>query len=116
MLLSSIVALIGGNSTKPGSGYYALIKADFSLCKISDLLWLVQLASQLEITIATVHVAAALRLLVSRELKKKSSGSLELYGLCCTRKAAVNRAPEAGGLIQGKSQSQQQRMAKGALD
>ena len=27
MLLSSNVALIGGNSTKPGSSYYALIKA-----------------------------------------------------------------------------------------
>ena len=30
-LLSSNVALIGGNSTKPGSGYYALIKAALSL-------------------------------------------------------------------------------------
>ena len=27
MLLSSNVALFGGNSTKPGSSYYALIKA-----------------------------------------------------------------------------------------
>ena len=31
MLLSSNVALIGGNSTKPGSSYYALIKAVLSL-------------------------------------------------------------------------------------
>ena len=30
-MLSSNVALIGGNSTKPGSGYYALIKAVLSL-------------------------------------------------------------------------------------
>ena len=30
MLLSSNVALIGGNSTKPGSSYYALIKAVLS--------------------------------------------------------------------------------------
>ena len=31
MLLSSNVALIGGNSTKPGSSYYALTKAVLSL-------------------------------------------------------------------------------------
>ena len=31
MLLSSNVALIGGNSTKPGSGYSAFIKAALSL-------------------------------------------------------------------------------------
>ena len=31
MLLSSNVALIGGNSIKPGSSYYALIKAVLSL-------------------------------------------------------------------------------------
>ena len=31
VLLSSNVALIGGNSTKPGSSYYALIKAVLSL-------------------------------------------------------------------------------------
>ena len=33
MLLSSNVALIGGNPTKPGSSYYALIKAALSLVK-----------------------------------------------------------------------------------
>ena len=33
MLLSSNVALIGENSTKPGSSYYALIKAILSLLK-----------------------------------------------------------------------------------
>ena len=31
VLLSSNVALFGGNSTKPGSSYYALIKAVLSL-------------------------------------------------------------------------------------
>ena len=31
VLLSSNLALIGGNPTKPGSGYYALIKAVLSL-------------------------------------------------------------------------------------
>ena len=35
MLLSSNVALFGGNSTKPGSSYYALIKAVLSLLKNS---------------------------------------------------------------------------------
>ena len=37
MLLSSNVALIGGNSTKPGSSYYALIKAVLSLAAVAPL-------------------------------------------------------------------------------